>query len=1007
MSGAIDQVRYVVVLAGTMVIFMNNLAAFRYYLDEKDDLFGLVNESLLLLTTFVAVYISVSSPFHESDLVSYETLFSVYAYLATSPTVTDPDLLFSVPDTSDRLTPGDEYDVDHLFPESYDSLVTSTISDAMGYARLISLLSALYYVAAMLAPKLSNLQFQWTQMVSRSINILIFVYMVIMYPLVIAGDDRPGGSSDWFSSTENDVLLQHIVSALYMITSAFMLLFYEDIDHARLINAFVLLNILSAANDNMIDDWTFSFSFALALNAWGTYLVGRVYYVVFKMNLLDIFDVVPGILYRGGNMVSILALMLLVSTYYNPWFRFSFTPSSISSDVAAHIDLVVQRIDRVEGTIKNVVTALDPCYVKNSPSTNADEDLSSEEALEARLADARKNMATNTQYGLDVCVYNQAPDYNFRDLSPGHDMHGTCESLKNDQERERENVEEELKYNDPPQTTKTAHYSEADMEDPGYVDQECRDLQCDVVTGVTLGALVLSGVPFMGTVGYLMGTVARAAFRIFSFGRKIAKIIPKILAARRRVIKMAQAILSVAVKTSKGLAFAKAYAVLFAPIILGFAVSAVLITIKRRAITRGEAMKTAVLVAVALSIPVVVSVGVMTLLLSAFPSIVQGLLDVLPAAFVEGEVKTLPGYLSLLTAYKWSLVGNIAVTASCVGTVFSSVLAFLTPKRRVDVAVDPEKADAFKDIVAKKSGASEANEANDEEANSGADSGANEIRVPSFKTRVLKKLRLAAEAGSDEEQRQLVEKVTRKPAWTGFNFSGLHALAFSLPIVYFLFYYSDGSYQYVSVYYKANSRLLSVQADIAESVAQHERTTAIGIETDGAGCGVTGRLIMEILNNVQIPGLPATGLSAIAAELNVFNGAFDGVFDNAAEFLDSIALVVTLPRIPVDFTFFPTEAFLMGFVFGIPVLCMCVAFLAWIVPAFVPAHVAGPSILMLASTNVAIHLTVSSFTTVLSALPMPFIELEISMEEMYYATIVASILNVVTAVAMYVNEVLP
>jgi hypothetical protein len=225
--------------------------------------------------------------------------------------------------------------------------------------------------------------------------------------------------------------------------------------------------------------------------------------------------------------------------------------------------------------------------------------------------------------------------------------------------------------------------------------------------------------------------------------------------------------------------------------------------------------------------------------------------------------------------------------------------------------------------------------------------------------------------------------------------------------------------------YKSNSDLANANDEIVEVIALEDRSEAVNQEMDNSLCGLVGQIAEEILRS--IPG----GLSRVAGVVSSFTAVLAGAFTSAQVFLDTIADLVEFPSIALNIPSIPgiTPALAHMGIYAIPFICSMLLLGIWILALLVDdveallvdkegddaptenenkvASSVAVFVLYGSLTNILLHTVIGNLVQVLQSYDMPFITLEVGLGSDYYLTQFCSLLNIMSALALYLNLILP
>jgi len=413
--------------------------------------------------------------------------------------------------------------------------------------------------------------------------------------------------------------------------------------------------------------------------------------------------------------------------------------------------------------------------------------------------------------------------------------------------------------------------------------------------------------------------------------------------------------------------------------------------------------------------------------LVVMPEVFNLLFDQLPQVLVSVEMETQVGYTSLKLAYLVAAVGNVLIVASNLLYLFdNSVLAmiFLLWNRTKNIwrrfkKLYDESAMRRQKLAEKR--LIEFNEETDTVATA-ADSrlwtATRNIRGWSRWVRI-----------------RLLNLLDVLGNWKSLYFQPLF---FSLPSLYLVYRGIFSSDRYFVIKYLANSDTMQANDEISEAVAQEDRSEAINQDMNNGLCGLVGQLAESLLDAT------GGGMAAIAGALEEFTNLLTDGLAAAKDFIGELGDLVDFPSISITLPDIPglPEVLANFGIYGIPFICSMLLLAMWIAALFVDklgafagmlnrlnravkggddttivvseesnqyqvASSVAIFILYASLTNIVLHTVIGNLVQTLNGFPIPFISLDVDFGPDYWYTQLASLLNLMSAISLYLNILLP
>lgn len=981
---------------------------------QFEDNIGVVSDVYSTVAAFFVMYFSLKTPYEELEIttVAQENLFTVIYLIglhvaAMSEVVDDPNLIFSKTfELVNELANGttistgnvDYYDVHSM---GFMARVSTVFLDLIYASKVWCTIAGFVYGFYVIAANPPTPGKEWRKIftltaVSRLPSFIagflgVYVYFTNMdlsepfkYSNALYGDVLVDTSMIGISYT---ALFELISMVLLSIKAWYMLVFWNHYEGALVAISFILLKAVDRRDAMIKDDESFD---VMVYAAVVTFAMSISPMVLLARNerFKDVVNYVPAILYRVGIILTIMAGMYLVSSTTVGWFEFEFTPVNLAQGVVDKVHAAEREMDRISDTIMDFAVKLDPCTKKRNlpdsvPWTNAATGdsgnfvaVSNPSQVEKSLAQARKGLFDDG--GQDsLCINNVAPEYDWTGAN------SRCDQLKTKEDTKRKEM---VKTIDDDDLQVEKKYTESDFDDEYFVDEKCRNTQCNVMTGVAIGAIGIAAVPFLGVVGTMMNIAGRAAHMLFKVGRKIVKIGPKIRKHRKKLKKLYKTIVNAASATKGAMGFSLAMTALVLPIFIGLVVSLALVMFRRDIYKPPDKEKNKYKAIVQQKIEIGYAATLSTfgplciinlmflLTLIGFPVFLEALLNLLPRGLVRVELEVLVGYNALKQGYLVAFIGTGLLTFSGILFIFNnSLIQFILWFKR-----------QFKYFVRS------VRTFGDADGTADADS------------RLLPKNFAYDSTKLNWFWRFFYRLVDRL---MNYNSTYLQPALFVLPNIYLIFDAFINDKEYVDISYKANSQTVRTNDELKETIGQQERTESLKQDTDSTACGLVGQVIDLFVSGV---------MNQINRGLINFAGVLADAFDEASEFVQQMADLVNFPSIKIDLTGLQwLDDFTQNlFIYAIPIFCTAAVIFAWssslvYKPTEYSMLYVGVGCFALSVANIMMHSSISGILTSIAEFEMPYITVMSNVSDDYYITILCSLLNMASCIVIGLNYLLP
>jgi hypothetical protein len=856
-----------------------------------------------------------------------------------------------------------------------------------------------------------------------------------------------GGIDAWLVDPTVQIAFSYMVTLCLLIIAAYIGIFYENFQFGLACVLVVFTQSLVQADKLLIDDASFSIKVVLTMLTGLAFIGTGANWLKDKWQAGALVGrIIPSFIYKAGSILSILSLIFLIAAFTYNWLDFDFRPAGISLAVVEAMNDADARIDGIVNDVLEVARVLDPCLRKAIPSDvtydGTDVVAAGDAAsVDEQIRQAREQIKNNVASADSTCVLS-APDFL---IDTG--LNARCANLNAELESKRSSL---VAAQDQGNALQTPYTGNEDNE--FFVDEQCRSTQCTVLLSAGIAAMALSAIPFCGVVGFAAGTAARAGNVVYKIGRKIAKFAPKIKRKRNKIRKMANRIRKLAAASKGKIHFTLKLSAVFIPVILGATVTLCILMFRRDIYKKDdkegayervrqidvegdfslksfkliEKLNRGLSMVLGIYLPLTLVNTAFYISLVVMPDLFNSLFNELPQTLVAVKMETDVGYTSLKLAYLVASIGNGLIVLSNLlylfdNSVIAALLALWDRIKNTGTRLSQlyrESADK-REVLANKR-LLEYDESTDNSAPTASDG----------RLRVGRGIR----GWSRWARIRFLNVLDVMGNWKSLYFQPLF---FSIPALYLVYRGVFVDEKYFVFKYKANQETTSSTDEIGEVVAQEARVEAINQEMDNGLCGLVGQLAEELLDAV------GGGMAAIAGSIAEFSTILTGAFDGAEEFLASLADLVEFPSIELPIPHIPGIPTIIGNfgIFGIPFICSTLLLVMWVSALFVDklgafagmlnrlnrgvtqgndalvitdknneyqiAASVAVFILYASLTNILLHMVIGELVGTLSQYDMPFITVDVLLGPDYWFTQLASLLNIMSALSLYLNILLP
>jgi len=917
---------------------------------------------MTLLASLVVCVMSVQTPLEIRDVrpvgaVNENALSLVFVvcvlYSSLSHVITDPDLLAG--STFDLvITPGEGLYGALKLPEVQIEpveLVGEYLVTAAESAKIFMLIASMVY--AWLYTVLSRPP-DWATKRDKVFRLLTGAAIVANLCLGMLVAD----------------LSADTLSVLLLIgLSVYVTLFYEHFEYALVTVAASAAHTMANADAAGDDSAVFGLSVAIFVLTLQAIVAVSVQAVADGWRVDDALNIGPAVLFKAGNILSIFALLLAVVAYSADWIDFEFNAGSISDTAISQISDAAGRIDGLMDQLADVALILDPCTRKavTAPDTELAYD-------DTSLDDAMRNSRRDAYHGtmeVQECFDGSDPDYPFHPITSTSGY--KCAFLYENMTNAREELSEALS-----DTANGLGKTYTDTSDEYFVDETCANAQCIALKVITLAAIPLSFLPFVSGPTKAVTMAARATNAVFRIGRKVTKLLPRIVRTKNKIGKLAARIIRLAKPTASTLKPTSNVAVVFLPIVILAGVSLSMLMFRRDIVYKEadygrvnrEGVTRRLSMLLGLYAPLAVAEICFLLVLHFLPTVIEEVLDELPGDFVEPKMELGAGYVCLEMAYVVSLIGVLLT--------ITSVLMSLAQESALGVT---------------------------------------RLGFRYFRAGVQRSLRwararwarrgagsLATGADVTAPRGRIVRVARRLLNW---NMDLLSGMIFCAPAVYIITRAFMRDEEYLVVSFGANDEVAAANDELLETVLHKERSETMYMDFDDTRCSAVGDIVAGLLSAVG-------GLDVITDAMGEFASVLTGSLDNAAEFVSKLGDLVEFDMQYINVTGeVVSRVALFSLLFAVPILNVCVICAMWVsslVTNGADKRIVGgvaTFVLYTSVMNVLVHTVLGSLLTAVFSVDMPFVRMNAELGSAFYDTQLACMFTLLAAVSLYVNILTP
>lgn len=889
-------------------------------------------------------------------------------YASLSDVITDPDLLST--STFELVITPDEGlygllklpDVDVQPIAVVGQYVVDAAELSKGYMLLVSLVYAWLYAFLTRPPRCTA--------VDRSpMRALVAVATVVNLVLTLLV------AKESVADTASALLLVGI--------SAYVSVFYEHFQYALpclLANA---AYVMARADSQGLDNGVFNLAvFMFVAAAEGIVAVGV------QEDWWRVLELGPALLFKAGNILCIFSLLLAVVAYSADWIDFDFAAGGASQSAVDSINLAANRITDLTDRLTDVALVLDPCSKRVVPAVGEYEfqPVNDRDSLQESIRAARESaFLSGTSYS--ECIKDEPPTYGHKDSDLPH-----CVEM-------RENMTS-LYYDSLDAITEAENaldrtYTTDDLSSELFVNEVCANAQCIALTVLTVAAVPLSFVPFVSGPTKAITMAARAANVVFRIGRKMTRMLPRMLRTKNKIGKLASRIVKLAVPTKSTLRLESNIAVIFLPIVVvaGVALSMlmfrrdVVATEQNRGVIDREGVTRRLSILLGLYAPLAVAEFVLVIVLHFAPAVVKAILDGLPVAFVDAEMHLGAGYVSLEMAYVISFIGVKMVILSVILSLAQETLLGLT---RVSIRYLRKFLRSLPSVARRAVGF-----------------------LRSLPKRMAGCRRSFRGAGySRVAPADTGSRIADDFRWVAgralnWNAQILGALVFCVPAAILVARAFEGEGEYIVVAFGANNEVAAANDELLETVLHKERSETMYMDLDDSRCGAVAALVKGLMSSVG-------GLQVITDATKDFADALTGSLDGVSDFVSQLSDLVDfdVQYISVTDAIVP-RAVMFAFLFAVPIVNICTIGGMWMFAmannGVDPRIVTGAAMFVMYTSvmNVVVHTVLGSLLTAIFSVDMPYVQMQATLGEAFYDTQIACMFTLLAAVSLYVNLLVP
>lgn len=955
-SSTVGQLFNFTVFIAALILFVNNLFSFTFRADLFDGIertLYLVEDSSIVLASFLLLYLSILSPY--DDIINYgvktQNLITV-VYLAcllivsTSSIIEDPRLLLSestsVFDPSDFV--GDltsvQLDIDLILDDDLQAfgLIVVTL---VNFSKIVTFFAALLYGLLVLLrtwPTINRGNVIKTfriDITTRVIYLIVIISSGVIWfkrsigfteeqrePLFTTYQTTLTLLGETDASGINSVAYQYYIKLLstvgMFVLAAYITIVYRNPSSASLIIFFASLTNLVILDELVDDSPLFNYVFLIMMFALSASVMVIIEFL-FTQSYSGLFLTIPNVLYKVGNIFNVLSAPFLILSISYSWVDFRFAPNSNLTGSTFEVFInASESIETVVDRISDVGQRLDPCSKSVFQTLPVDDDLSdsftaisSVAQLDTEFRNVREDLFNDADDPLNTCVIGSG-DFPFRtDIQ-------VCSNLKDDQT----NTRSSFKQNEEISGSLDIEYEE--LEVGTIVNAECRNKQCESLLVLGVAAIGIANIPFMGGVGYGMGLAARAANVVYKVGRTILRVIKKLRTRANTLRKLARTISKLVKVTRNSLKFKPEHVIILLPVILGAIVSLAILMFRRNVYveakgedttkpiesktkignteSKTESNKNTLMVertkrkkqtsGFVLAIGIFLPLFMSSTVFLVFILLFDNILDSVIGALPEILVKADVSY-------------GIGFTALEFAYWFSSVGNFMLLLSALLYAVHNN---VFSPSAVIK-------------------------RFDTDKTAVYTSASIVIPHANRLNFRQKL--AARTVFLLNWEQQWLQPLIFMLPaVVLFIHsvYMVDQTDvqagledRYISILLNSNAELNDAREEVSETLVLQADSAAVDQDLNEFTCGLAGKIVLAILN-----AIPGGGIRQLQSDITAFVGNLNIGFDGAALFFEALKDLGSGVFYKVDFALFSSRNVELMFVYSIPLINFSLLFFVWL-----------------------------------------------------------------------------
>ena len=1010
---------------GSMIMFVNCVLDINYRLREQvhlEDNLGIVADVMSSVGAMFVAYYSLNTPFDTTRVTTRVTqrfrtvVYLICLHMASQGSVLDdPTLIFStqyelIGDLTSTVSPLEE---DLSFTRSLgmgelvaiNRIVINVIYGTKIWLTVSASIYSLYVVAAS-SKKYMRLIYMWT-FLCRLPSVACAVFLLLIYiPTIDLRSVRRNSTYLYADFDANQATASAAFEAVGVVVltmkSIYVTLIWRRYDFGLLAMVFICLKVLER-QDELRQDGPLFRTLVYVLFATASMAVGPLLVSLTHLNPIKSINVGHRTLYKLGIVLVLSSSFFMVAAITGDWFEFDFQQGKLGDDAEQKINSALGRVDAIGEKFVTFARKLDPCVVRRDVPDDVavvgDQEIyamNNEEQVDAQLRRGRERIVTQQTAGAAgaVCIDTSSDNFDWVTDQTDSEERLRCEKLQDTEDEQREKLLKSVINNPHNALSKPYGMVESDFDNDNFVDEQCRNTQCNIMTGAALAALVIANIPFFGGVGMAMSLASRAAFTVFKIGRKLLKFGPKIRRKRDKILKLLK-LVSKAVGVSTGaIGFTMGTISLLLPVFLGTVVVMAIVMFRRDVYTytngggsppeegeeeeeEEEIVKAApgprpLGLVLGIFLPLLfIDVG-FAVMLYIIPMFMEEFFGLLDEVLVKVTFDELPAYTSLKYAFISASLGNSIIVVSYVLHKFDETLVdglmvlwtFLWRSVRGMFG-----------------------------------SGSSRRKVTDIEeTQTL----INAAAKADPPKITFFKIIN---PFINLNTVYLQPMLFSLPavaIILIVFLGNDKPYMKIST--SASVETMQMNDALLETVSQSERTESIGQETDTQECGVVGKLVNVIINAVLVD---------LNTDLLDFTNIVNTVLSEAKGFVGKLALLVESPFTPLSIGIpgdFMGETVVNVLIYAVPIVCTGAYTGLWLASIFMPIDkriltYIGMMVTVGSVANLFVHGVVASMMQNLSEFNMPYVKLNIEMSTDHYWTQLCSLCNLASVIVSAINVV--